>query len=157
MDESYVIFITEKDVIGRGQAIYSVNRYFEDTKELFDDGNHIIYVNGAYKNDESPIGKLMHDFRCTNSIDMFYQELREPVHYYKETEGGRAIVCEAIETYGNDKRNEGRAEGRAEGKLEKAREMAIELYKNGVSVATIASAAGVPAEIIRKWLGIVTA
>ena len=35
--------------------------------------------------------------------------------------------------------------------------MAIELYKNGVSVATIASAAGVPAEVIRKWLGIVTA
>ena len=68
MDESYVIFITEKDVIGRGQAIYSVNRYFEDTKELFDDGNHIIYVNGAYKNDESPIGKLMHDFRCTISL-----------------------------------------------------------------------------------------
>ena len=153
MDESYVIFITEKDVIGRGQAIYSVNRYFEDTKELFDDGNHIIYVNGAYKNDESPIGKLMHDFRCTNSIDMFYQELREPVHYYKETEGGRAIVCEAIETYGNDKRNEGRAEG----KLEKAREMAIELYKNGISVATIASAAGVPEEVIHKWLGIETA
>ena len=86
MDESYVIFITEKDVIGRGQAIYSVNRYFEDTKELFDDGNHIIYVNGAYKNDESPIGKLMHDFRCTSCIDMFYQELREPVHYFKETE-----------------------------------------------------------------------
>ena len=84
---------------------------------------------------------------------MFYQELREPVHYFKETEGGRAIVCEAIETYGNDKRNEGRAEG----KLEKAREMAIELYKNGISVATIASAAGVPEEVIHKWLGIETA
>ena len=84
---------------------------------------------------------------------MFYQELREPVHYFKETEGGRAIVCEAIETYGNDKRNEGRAEG----KLEKAREMAIELYKNGVSAATIASAAGVPKEVIHKWLGIETA
>ena len=84
---------------------------------------------------------------------MFYQELREPVHYFKETKGGRAIVCEAIETYGNDKRNEGRAEG----KLEKAREMAIELYKNGVSVATIASAAGVPEEVIHKWLGIETA
>ena len=88
---------------------------------------------------------------------MFYQEQREPVHYFKETEGGRAIVCEAIETYGNDKRNEGRAEGRAEGKLEKAREMAIELYKNGVSAATIASAAGVPEEVIHKWLGIETA
>ena len=168
MDESYVIFITEKDVIGRGQPVYPVNRHFEDTGELFDDGNHILYVNGAYKNDHSPIGKLMHDFRCTSSIDMFYQELREPVHYYKETEGGRAIVCEAIEIYGNDKRNEGRAEGRAEGrveglaegrvegKLEKAREMAIELHKSGVSVATIASAAGVPVETVQKWLGIVT-
>ena len=79
------------------------------------------------------------------------------VRHFKETEGGRAIVCEAIETYGNDKRNEGRAEGRAEGKLEKAREMAIELYKNGVSAATIASAAGVPEEVIHKWLGIETA
>lgn len=77
-------------------------------------------------------------------------------------------MCEAIEIYGNDKRNEGRAEGRAEGrveglaegrvegKLEKAREMAIELHKSGVSVATIASAAGVPVETVQKWLGIVT-
>ena len=150
IDESYVIFITEKDVIGRGQAIYPINRYFEDTMELFDDGNHIIFVNGAYKNDASPIGRLMHDFRCTSSVDMFYRELKEPVHYYKETEGGRAIVCEAIEVYGNNKLNEGLAEGRTEGK----KEMAVGLYKKGFSVTTIAAAADVPADLIRQWLGL---
>lgn len=53
------------------------------------------------------------------------------------------------DVFGNDKRNEG--------KLEKAMEMAIELYKNGVSIATIASASDVPVESIRKWLGIETA
>ena len=149
IDESYVIFITEQDVIGRGQAIYSVNRYYEDTMELFDDGNHILFVNGAYKNDASPLGKLMHDFRCTSSADMFYTELKEPMYYYKETEGGRVTVCEAIEVYGNSKRNEGRAEGRAEGK----KEMAVELYKKGFSVTTIAAAADVPTDVIYKWVG----
>ena len=46
-----------------------------DNKEIgadFVDGSHIIYVNGSYKNDSDPVGKLMHDFRCTNPEDMFY-------------------------------------------------------------------------------------
>ena len=54
-------------------------------------------------------------------------------------------------------RAEGRVEGRAEGQLEKAEEMAKELYKNGVPETVIASAAKVSVDIIRKWLGIVTA
>ena len=158
MDESYVIFITESDFIGRGKAIYTVNRYFEDCMELFDDGNHIIYVNGAYKNDETPIGKLMHDFRCTSSDDMFYPELKESVHYYKETKGGRTSVCEAIESYGYDRHNEGRAEGkvegRVEGKLEKAKEIVFRLYRKGNSLTDIAEIADVSVEVVRQWLGI---
>lgn len=106
IEESFVIFITETDVFGKGKPLYKIHRYFDDTMEPFDDGNHIIYVNGAYKNDETPIGRLMHDFRCTSSIDMFYKELRESVYYYKETEGGRAIMCEAMENYGNKKQAE---------------------------------------------------
>ena len=51
----------------------------KETKERFEDGSHIIYVNGSYKNDDDPVGKLMHDFRCTSSIDMFYDELKNTV------------------------------------------------------------------------------
>ena len=103
-DESYVIFITENDVLGGGLPIYTVNRHIEELDyEDFADGNHIVYVNGAYKNDASDIGKLMHDFRCTSSVDMFYDVLKQGMHHFKETEGGRATVCKAIETYGEQK------------------------------------------------------
>lgn len=39
----------------------------------------------------------MHDFRCTNAIDMFYEESRKPVKHFKETEGGRSQMCKAME------------------------------------------------------------
>ena len=77
--------------------MYHVERVIKETGVDFGDGSHIIYVNGSYKNDEDPIGKLMHDFRCTSSVDMFYPLLAKQVKYFKETEGGRKIVCKAFE------------------------------------------------------------
>lgn len=140
LNESYVIFITEKDVMGAGLPMYHVNRVIEELNTAFDDGNHIIYVNGAYKNDSSDIGKLMHDFRCTSSIDMFYDVLKSGMHHYKETEGGRATVCKAIELYGKEQR------------MAAKREMAISLSKQGVAIEVIAQAAGVAKEVVKQWL-----
>ena len=69
----------------------------EEISEYFNDGPHIIYVNGAYKNDEDPVGRLMHDFRCTSAVDMFYDELAKSVRFFKETEGGRSRMSKAME------------------------------------------------------------
>ncbi len=95
--DSYVIFITKNDYMKMGLAIYHVERMVQESGTLFQDGSHIIYVNGSYKDDEDPIGRLMHDFRCTSAVDMFYQELAKSVKYFKETEGGRNKVCKAME------------------------------------------------------------
>ena len=57
LHDSYVIFITEEDVIGVGLSLYHVERVFKETGAPFGDGSHIIYVNGSYKNDEDPVGK----------------------------------------------------------------------------------------------------
>ncbi len=54
-------------------------------------------MNGSYKDDDDPIGKLMHDFRCTSSEDMYYLLLAKQVRHFKETEGGRKSVCKAVE------------------------------------------------------------
>lgn len=98
--DSYVIFITENDVLRRGLPLYHVNRHIEELENApFEDGNHIIYVNGAYKNDDSAIGKLMHDFRCTSSVDMYYDVLKKGMHHYKETKGGREYMCKSVEDY----------------------------------------------------------
>ena len=81
----------------KGLPLYHVERIIKETKERFEDGSHIIYVNGSYKNDDDPVGKLMHDFRCTSSIDMFYDELKNTVKYFKETEGERRQMRKAME------------------------------------------------------------
>lgn len=102
LQDSYMIFITKTDIFGQGIPIYMINRRFEGTNELFDDGSHIIYVNGAYKGDDA-IGNLVHDFGCRESNDMYFPELAKGVRHFKEEEGGREIMCEAVERYAEQK------------------------------------------------------
>lgn len=40
----------------------------------------------------------MHDFGCKESKDIYYPELAKGVKHFKE-EGGRKIMCEAVEKY----------------------------------------------------------
>ena len=80
------------------QPIYPVERYVTigDNQVLFGDGSHILYVNGKYRgNDE--IGKLMHDFSCTNPDDMNYEALAKKAGYYKQDEEGVATMCKIME------------------------------------------------------------
>ena len=122
--DSYVIFITEKDVMGKNQAIYHIQRYVEtnEGKELFGDGSHIIYVNGKYRgNDE--IGKLMHDFSCTNPEDMNYEALAKKARYFKQDKKGVAQMCKIME----DMRNEAAQKA----VLESAKETAERMIKMG--------------------------
>lgn len=82
--------------------MYHIDRYIRETDELFDDGSHIIYVNGSYKgNDE--IGQLMRDFHQTNPENMHYEALAQGVKHFKETEEGREQMCEAVEKYGDER------------------------------------------------------
>ena len=94
--DSYMIFITQTDIFGHGIPVYTVNRHFEEIDDLFNDGSHIVYVNGSYKSEDA-FGKLMHDFGCKESKDIYYPELANVVKHFKEEEGGRKIMCEAVE------------------------------------------------------------
>jgi hypothetical protein len=123
--EAYVIFITEKDHLGKGLPIYHIERTITETGEIFDDKAHIIYVNAEIVND-TPLGKLMHDFRCTDYRDMNYPILSERVRYFKEDEEGVSSMCRAMEEMraeaaaeaAKKAKAEGIAEGKAEGKAE---------------------------------------
>ena len=99
--ESYVIFITENDIMKVGLPIYHIDRTVKETGELFGDESHIIYVNSQIK-DESALGKLMHDFSCTNAKDMKYKILADRVRYFKEDEKGVATMCRAMEEMRNE-------------------------------------------------------
>ena len=80
---------------------YSIERINVSLNEPFEDGEHILYVNGAYRGDDE-IGKLMHDFSCSNPDDMINSDMAEVARYYKENEEGVEAMCKAME----DMRNE---------------------------------------------------
>ena len=118
LPETWVIFITENDVMGKGLPLYPIERCFLETGERFEDGSHILYVNGAYRGD-TPIGKLMHDFSCIDAADMYYGTLANRVRFFKESKEGIEIMCKAME----DMRNESLQEGIREGMKATARRM----------------------------------
>ncbi len=106
LPETWVIFITENDVMGKGLPLYPIERCFLGTGERFEDGSHILYVNGAYRSD-TPIGKLMHDFSCTDAADMYYGTLADRVRFFKESKEGIEIMCRAMEDMRNQTLKEG--------------------------------------------------
>lgn len=126
--DSYVVFITENDVMKGRQPLYPVERYVAigEDKVLFGDGSHILYVNGKYRgNDE--VGKLMYDFSCTDPDDMNYEVLAKKARYFKRDEEGVAAMCKMME----DMRNEAAKEAAAKAELRSAMETAERLIKKG--------------------------
>ena len=138
LKETYVIFITENDVLKKGLPIYHIERTVKETAEWFGDGTHILYVNGNYTGQDA-IGQLMHDFRCKKASEMHYEPLAQKVRYFKENEGGRETMCKIVE----DLREEAREEAR--------NQIAIRLLQGGkLSVEEIASAAELPLREVER-------
>ena len=102
LPETYVVFITENDVLGAGLPLYTIDRQITNLGISFDDGEHILYVNGAARNDSTELGKLMQDFFCTDPDDMHFPELAEKARYFKQDEEGVATMCKAMEDMRKD-------------------------------------------------------
>jgi len=83
--EGYAIFITKRDAFGRGVPVYKVESFCRETGTCIDDGTHIRYVNGACRDESTPIGKLIHDFYCTNPEEMYYGVMSERVKSCRES------------------------------------------------------------------------
>ena len=153
--DSYVIFITASDVMGAGHSLYHVNRIVEEMGTHFGDGSHIIYVNGSYKDDNDPVGRLMHDFRCLSSVDMFYPALAKQVKYFKETEGGQEIMGQLFEDlvvkWGEVRAKEIVEERALEEKKASPRRM---IARGKLTLEEIAEDSDLPIEVVRDLAGL---
>ena len=98
LPESYVIFITETDVLGKGKPLYVIRRTIEGDGEPFGDGSHIIYVNASIV-DDTPLGNLMHDFQCVQPDEMYYPVLAERAGAFKNTEKGEIYMSSKWEQF----------------------------------------------------------
>ena len=148
LPESYVIFITRDDVLGYGFPIYHINKKIEEVREDFQDGAHIIYVNAKIKDEESALGRLMHDLQCRTADEMFSEILAERVRELKETPKGVEDMCrEMDEIY-----NEGIEIGEKRGEQKAKKEAAMTLASMGMSVDKISQAVKESMDQIQQWL-----
>mgnify|MGYP000571051888 CR=1 FL=1 len=143
LPESYVIFITRDDVLGYGLPIYHVNRKIEEVSENFRDEAHIIYVNSK-KQDDTELGRLMHDLHCKNAGDMHSKILADRVHELKETQKGVEFMCREMEQI--------HSEGIESGEMQKAKETTIALAEMGLPADKIAKAVKISVDIVQKWI-----
>ncbi len=110
LPEIYVIFMCEHDKIGNGRAVnafsYKNDDIFkgDDYTESRIESNaslggrtHIFFVNGDYKDYKSDIGKLIHDFKCSQPRDMFFSDLAERSRHLKEEPEGVEEMCREME------------------------------------------------------------
>ena len=136
--DTYVIFITENDVMKRGQDAYSYLRIEERNGDRLNDGTHIIYVNGATQS-ATEIGRLVHDLLCRDAAKMYFDVLKKRVGDFKQTEEGRRTMCKAMEKI------------KAEGKRETMIATAKRLLANGKLVLKeIAQCTGLSLAQVKK-------
>ena len=142
INDTYVIFITENDVLGGNIPVYRIERTITETGVYFNDGEHIIYINAAYKGEGmTDIEKLIHDLTCSNPDEMLIPTLRERCIEIKSGKAQKEVdkMCELLDKRIKEERAEGIAEGRAEGSTQKSNEIAEAMLLSGeLSVEKIA-------------------
>ena len=135
LKDTYVIFITENDVLQEDRIISHIERTIQESGRLFHDGSHIVYVNGAKRGNDSELARLMEDFFCINPDDMHNEKLAQRARYLKFNEGGVIEMCELMEELAREE-------------AKKAAKKAA--YKNSVKIAKGLLEDGISIDIVAK-------
>lgn len=151
LPETYIIFITRKDELGYNRPICHIDRMVREEDEEFGDEEHIIYVNSK-KQEDTELGRLMHDLHCKDAKEMHSDILSNRVYELKETEKGVNEMCRDMEEIYGEGMENGRILGLKEGGEKKARETACILADMGMPIEQIAQAVRMPVEVAREWI-----
>ena len=147
LPESYVIFITRDDIFGYGFPIYHIDRHIKEADDSFQDEAHIIYVNSR-KQEDTELGRLMHDLHCKNADEMHSPVLAKRVHELKDTQKGVELMCHEMEKI----YSEGMESGEKRGELKAKKETALSLAEMGLPVEKIAKAVNHNVNEVQKWI-----
>ena len=147
LPESYVIFITRDDILGYDFPIYHIDRHIKEADDSFQDEAHIIYVNSR-KQEDTELGRLMHDLHCKNADEMHSPVLAKRVHELKDTQKGVELMCHEMEKI----YSEGMESGEKRGELKAKKETVLSLAEMGLPVEKIAKAVNHDVNEVQKWI-----
>ena len=145
LDDVYVIFITENDVMNYGLPIYNIQRYIDENGKAFADGSHIIYVNSKIQ-DDTPLGRLMHDFYCADPEKMYYKELSDRVKSIKGNKEEENTMIDLIEEYAEKRAKKAATQAT----YKKSLDVALRCLRKGYTEEEAADLADIPLEEVQK-------
>ena len=155
LPNSYVIFITEKDALGYHLPIYHISRKIRENGRDFPDCAHIIYVDSKNQEDTA-LGRLMHDFHCKEPEEMYNPVLRQQIYRFKNTREGVTFMCGEMDKIYRDGERIGRERGekigRKQGIRNEQRRIVNSLKRKGKTMDEIAYLTGIHESIVRKLL-----
>lgn len=143
--ETYVIFITESDVFKAGKAVYHIDRVIRETKKIFEDEAHIIYVN-SQKQNNTTLGRIMHDFYCKDAKDVKNKTLKNRIKFFKEDKEGVTIMANTIDKF----RLECEIAGMKKQSIEAARKMIKAGRFSNAEIADFANLTEVDVESLKE-------
>ena len=141
LPETYVIFFCNFDLFKENKPIYKVERVV-NFKKLFNDKEHIVFVNCTYQDLTTDIGKLIHDMKSKIGEEKCYNIFSESDEIGEENMGQ---VCEMIEKMGYDK---GVKIGETNGIKKGEDNIIVSMLKKGFSIDIISDATEKPKEYI---------
>ena len=128
----------------------------DEVMENFNDGSHILYVNSAIQ-DDTELGRLMHDLTCRDPDKMYSPILAERVRELKETQKGVEIMCREMDKIFNEGVELGEERGFERGKMEAKQETVLSMAEMGISPEQIAKAVKENVNLVQKWISESTA
>ena len=121
---------------------YDIKRVIAQIGQDFNDGSHIVYVNGAKRGNDSELARLMQDFICSNPDEMHNQKLAQRARYLKLNEGGETEMCELMEELAREEAEKAAMKAAANATLKEKRRIAKAFLKDGISVVTVVKNTG---------------
>ena len=135
----------------------------------FEDGAHIMFVNGAFRGEDTPLGRLMHDLNCPDPDRMHYEPLARVTRFHKTQDEGVRKMSEVFEAFrqevekeisarylaeGEERgiaigREQGREQGWEEGMEQGRRAFARRLLADGFSCEKVADYASLSLDAVR--------
>ena len=149
--DTYVIFITENDILGDGLPLYTIQRFVKETGKPVNDGTHILYVNNSVR-DETPLGRLMADFACVDPADMHNRDIAEKVKFFKQDREGVTKMCKLMDDLVREEAERYRMEGIAEGTAKEKINTARRLLALGDTIEKVAKGSDLSIDEVKALL-----
>ena len=94
--------------------------------------------------DDTELGRIMHDLHCKKADEMHSQVLAKRVHELKETQKGVELMCHEMEKIYSEEMESG--------ELRAKKETALSMAEEGMNVKTIARLVKVSEKDVQKWI-----